>query len=408
MMDLLANTFNVWSSLGLVALYLLPLLLAIFFWKLYLIYIQTDYLSKLNWLLLEIKLPAEVTKSPAAMEMVLTALHQPAAGNLKDQYADGRVRPWFSLELVSLGGAVHFYIHTQDKFKNAIESQIYSQYPTAEVYEVDDYTQFVPYGAPGSTWSIWGLEFQFTKDDPYPIRTYVDYGLDKDPKEEYKVDPLTPILELLGSLGREEQMWIQIPVMATVDRRKKAGSWFGKEGWKEQGKAEIKKIMEKYAKEDETGKKSVELPRVPKYEQDVIDAISRNVSKYGFDCGIRAIYLAPDEHFVGTNIPRMIGGLKQFGSQNLNGFKPLRVSSFEYPWQDPFGSRAAYVKRQMFEAYRRRGYFYWPFKSHKFMVMNTEELATIYHFPGQVAETPTLSRIPSKRGEPPANLPLGR
>ncbi len=38
--------------------------------------------------------------------------------------------------------------------------------------------------------SIWGCEFKFTKGDGYPIKTYVDYGLDKDPKEEYKVDPL--------------------------------------------------------------------------------------------------------------------------------------------------------------------------------------------------------------------------
>lgn len=408
MADLLANTASLWINAGIVMLYLLPIPLAIWFWKLYLLYIRTDYLASLNWLLLEIKLPEEVTKSPAAMEVVLAALHQTAAGNLKDQYTEGKVRPWFSLELVSLGGTVHFYIYTQDRFKNAIESQIYSQYPTAEIYEVDDYTQFVPYGATGSTWSIWGLEFQFTKDDPYPIKTYVDYGLDKDPKEEYKVDPMTPMLELLGSLTPSEQMWIQIPIMATVDRRKKAGTWFGKEGWKEQGEAEIKKIMEKYAKEEEGGKKSVELPRVPKHEQDTIDAINRNISKYGFDCGIRMMYLAPDEHFVGTNIPRMIGSLKQFGSQSLNGFKPLRTTSFDYPWQDPFGGRVAMVKRQMFEAYRRRGYFYWPFKGLKFMVMNTEELATIYHFPGQVAETPTLDRIPSKRGEPPANLPLGR
>jgi hypothetical protein len=40
-------------------------------------------------------------------------------------------------------------------------------------------------------------------------------------------------------------------------------------------------------------------------------------------------------------------------------------------------------------------------------VMTTEELATIYHFPGKVATTPTLGRIPSKRAEAPANLPTG-
>jgi hypothetical protein len=39
-------------------------------------------------------------------------------------------------------------------------------------------------------------------------------------------------------------------------------------------------------------------------------------------------------------------------------------------------------------------------------VLNTEELATIYHFPGRVAETPTFGRIEAKKGEPPSNLPI--
>jgi hypothetical protein len=40
------------------------------------------------------------------------------------------------------------------------------------------------------------------------------------------------------------------------------------------------------------------------------------------------------------------------------------------------------------------------------MVMNVEELATIFHFPGEVATTPTLEKIESKRGEPPIDLPI--
>jgi len=39
-------------------------------------------------------------------------------------------------------------------------------------------------------------------------------------------------------------------------------------------------------------------------------------------------------------------------------------------------------------------------------IMNTEELATIYHFPGEVSKTPSLSRISAKKAEPPTNLPI--
>ena len=399
------NLDSLWSSAGLFFLYFLPIPLAILCWRLYKLYIQTDYIHKMDWLMLEVKIPREILKSPQAMEVALSGLHQPGEGSLIDQYIKGRIRTWFSLEMISLGGSVRFFIRTEKKFKELIESQLYSQYPGVEIFEADDYTQFVPYGAEGSNWSIFGAELQFTKADPYPIKTYIDYGLDKDPKEEFKIDPLTPVMELLGSIGPNEQLWIQIPVMATKDRFKKPDTWFGVQNWRDEGQKLVKEIMEKHAQKDKDGNKMISELSVPKSDRDVIEAINRSISKLGFDCGIRLMYLAPEDKFQAGNIARMLSVFKQFGSLHLNGFKPLRTTSFDYPWQNPFGFRLAALKRKMFESYRRRAYFYWPYRQ-KPMVLNTEELATIFHFPGQVAETPTLERIESKRGEPPPNLPV--
>jgi hypothetical protein len=67
--------------------------------------------------------------------------------------------------------------------------------------------------------------------------------------------------------------------------------------------------------------------------------------------------------------------------------------------------RATRIKKTFYRNYVYRSYIYPP-AGHKPMVMTTEELATLFHIPGQVATTPTLERIPSKRGEPPANLPV--
>ena len=38
--------------------------------------------------------------------------------------------------------------------------------------------------------------------------------------------------------------------------------------------------------------------------------------------------------------------------------------------------------------------------------MNTEELATIYHFPSATVKTPMLGRVEAKKGTPPASLPV--
>jgi len=43
---------------------------------------------------------------------------------------------------------------------------------------------------------------------------------------------------------------------------------------------------------------------------------------------------------------------------------------------------------------------------HETFVLNIEELATIWHFPGQILKVPTLERIESKEASPPPNLPV--
>lgn len=389
------------------AVYLLPFVLLYLLWQVWLFYIRVDWLHKLDLVLLEIKLPREINKSPAAMEVVLAALHQTSEGSLIDRFVKGRLRSVFSLEVVSLGGNVRFFIWGERKYKNMIESQIYSQYPGVEVAETNDYTTAVPYGAPASDWGMFGIEFKLIKADPYPIKTYVDYGLDKDPKEEYKVDPMTPIIELLGSVGPNEQVWFQILIMATRERYKKPGTWFDKQDWRAEGQDLIKKIIKDKLpkKQDELSSLFANEFALTAGERDVIKAIDRSVSKLGFDCGLRVIYLGKGESYQGINVPRLLSCVKQFNSLNLNGFKPGMTTSFDYPWQDVAGLRVAYIKHKIFKAYRRRGYFYPPFVRPP-LVLNTEELATIYHLPGQVAETPTLSRIESRRSEPPNNLPV--
>jgi hypothetical protein len=46
-----------------------------------------------------------------------------------------------------------------------------------------------------------------------------------------------------------------------------------------------------------------------------------------------------------------------------------------------------------------------PFLHSEFFVLNVEELATMWHFPGQILKVPTLERIESKEASPPTNLP---
>lgn len=396
-----------------------PIVFAYVLWNSWIHYIQARWRSNIKWILLEIKVPKEVNKSPLAMEIMLNALNQTGKGKWWDWYAKGRVRDWFSLEIVSLEGHVKFFIRTAATYKNIIEAQLYAQYPDIEIYEVPDYTRYVDYHGEGSAWDVIGRDYMLAKPDPYPIKTYIDYGLDKEGiKEEYKIDPITSIIEYLGSIGKGEQIWIQILVRAAEKRYKKNDGTLG--DWKDEAKDIIAKLKEGDKKDDKDA--GLKMLLKTKGELDTIAAIERSVGKTGFDCGVRAMYLAKKENFnigVHSRAQGVLWGA--FSSTNLNSFKPFNVTAgFDYPWQSYVtfedyiffprfyfnkNKRISEARKKQFDAYKHRSWFYLPCKLTPF-TLTTEEIATIFHFPGGVAQTPTFGRIPSRKSEAPVNLPV--
>ncbi|MBI2120161.1 MAG: hypothetical protein HYT94_00880, partial [Parcubacteria group bacterium] len=212
--SMFSQVFAILGFLFSLAPFWLPVVLGFMLWYLWMVYIQSAHIAEMEWVLLGIRIPKSIMKTPLSMELVLAALHQTSEGNWYKRRWKGQVKPWFSLELVSLGGDIHFFIRTNKKFKNFIEAQLYSQYPGIEVYEAEDYTAHLDYRPGDSQWEMWGTEFAFTKPDPYPIKTYVDYGLDaaikKEEEQAGRTDPLAPTVEFLGSIGKNEQIWIQI------------------------------------------------------------------------------------------------------------------------------------------------------------------------------------------------------
>lgn len=386
----------------------LPFVLGYILFINYVDYARRKFLSSQEHVLLRILPPKEITKTPAAMELFINSLYQTGGeANKYDVYWKGKSRATFSLEIASIDGEVGFYIWTRSSLARYISNQIYAQYPGIEVTEVEDYTEKVDF--PSDNYSMFGMEYKLTQSDPVPIKTYIDYGLDKHSEEEEKVDPITATLEFMGSLTKGENAWIQIIIKAHKKEDKKEGTWFGKtDNWVDEAKKMVEEIKKEGVYKDPDDKDAKGIPFKTKAQDEKIDAIERNISKPGFDVGIRSIYIAEKDAFVGTNIPGMIGSFRQYGSSNLNGFKASNFTSLDFWYQDPFGKRIEKMKKQMFNDYKSRIYFgtFWGPKPREKFVLNTEELATIFHFPGGVASTPTLKRVDSRKGDAPTNLPM--
>lgn len=419
----------------------LPLMLLWVFWVVRYRWLTMKFIDEQPKCLLEIRLPKEITKSPAAMEIFFSHLNQSGAGNLGEAFLDGKTRPWFSFEIVSIGGYVRFFVWcSQAKYRNLVEAQLYAQYPNLEIFEAEDYTKDFYYNP--DKYITFGLQFALSKADPFPIKTYIDYGLDKDQKEEYKIDPITSVLEYLGSLKKGENTWIQIMIQkhepeswehgilkSKIDP-KKANIFekililfFGSSRkLKDEVDDEIKKIKESTLPEVKPGeeKTTFKFPNPTKGQQEVIAALERSATKTAFDCMIRSIYITEKASFSAINISGLVGAMKQYGSANLNSFKPGTISDTSDIGKDfarviPFLNeynikKVNKQKIDLFHAYKLRSYFQGPFKHYggkKPFVLTTEELATIFHFPsGMVSQTPTLQRVGSKKSEAPANLPV--
>ena len=377
--------------------------------SLWLVYIRRDWINRQGSILLEIKIPKDQPKSPAAMELVLQGIWENAnISTPADAFWEGKMREWFSLEIVALNGEVRFFIWAFPRWKKIIESRVYAQYPGAEVHEVEDYAKNLHYEY-NKTY-VWGVNSGLVKPDAYPINTYIEHGVDKKKGDEQEeiVDPLTPVLEYLGTLGPHEFACVQILLRAHASENYLYGRLVAKKDWKSDIKKEVKKIIEEEALIKPELTKPPSLLALTDAQKETIKSIERNAGKLAFDSMVRLFYTAPQDNYEKTRGIGLIGSMRQFGSQNLNGIKPVFSFSFTHPWQDFRDIRKRERLSTLVKAFKRRAYFGEPYHHllAKPYILTTEEVATIFHLPGAVATTPTLKRAPSKKAEAPANLPV--
>jgi hypothetical protein len=123
----------------------LPFLLWVPTLYLYRFLIMERWDNKIKRVLLEVKMPKEVVRPIRAMDQIFAGFHGVHdIATWRETWIEGVFQLSLSFEIVSDGGEIHFYIRTPEMFRGFIESNIYSQYPEAEISLVDDYTKYVP------------------------------------------------------------------------------------------------------------------------------------------------------------------------------------------------------------------------------------------------------------------------
>ncbi|MFH0856441.1 MAG: hypothetical protein V1860_00910 [bacterium] len=396
-------------------------------WLMWIHFIQDEFVGKIKFILLAIDVPKNNEQTPKAVEQIfahLAGAH--SSPNLVEQYWDGYVQPWFSLEIISIDGYIQFLIYAPEMYRDLVEAAIYAQYPDAEISEVEDYADKVPQSYPDKEWDIWGTELILVRPDCYPLRTYQEFehSLSEDMK-----DPMAALLEMMGRLQEGEQAWIQI-IINPIEQK-----------WKEKCDNEVKKIVKEKIPEKKTavdsllngflgqlnsfatsigeiivsaGETKPEKKKDEPYnivmnltegERVIVKSIQEKSAKIGYQCKIRQIYVGKKEVFSKQRgVSGIFGAIKQFNTNDRNSLKPEKkvvITKINYFFKK---SREAVRKTKIVNNYRKRSLGNGTSKK---FIFNIEELATLWHFPMMQVKAPLIKKAEVKKVEPPFNLPTG-
>lgn len=334
--------------------------------------------------LLMLEIPRTNDKKELAAEQLFASLH----GILRDKAElknSGGVQEHLSFEIVSTGGQIRFYVWVPKILQNFVEGQIYAQYPTVQIYKMDE-----DYVDDRSKYPVaYSAELTLTENEALPIKTF----------ENFEVDPLAGITGTLAKLNPDnsEELWIQILTRPIADdwRKKTTDKWIrkiksGRRLFAGNNSSGIDwtwfiEILGAFFRPPSGGTNSdVKAPELSERDKTRIAKAEEKATKLGYEVKIRLAYLGNDQVNAKLNMQALVGTFKQYNSTNLNGFR-LTGGSFKQEDLD------AYKMRQ----FNNRGF-----------ILNVSELASVYHLPHTSVETPNIVWASSKTAEPPAKLPL--
>lgn len=384
-------------------------------------YIRDRWTRTHKNILLAIDIPKGNEQSPKAVENMFAYLGGAhGTQNFYEKWFLGEYQKSFSYEIISLEGYTQFLVRTPVEFRNLVESSVYSQYPDAEISEVDDYTETVPQHYPNEEWDIYGAEFILQDKWFFPIKTYQEFEHQMGPSETQFKDPMASLMDLCGSLRQGEQFWTQIIVTPTgfdwvKEAQKEADNLMGRKKVTKPGLAlkglealgNVSEIIYPLHGEIDSSKKKEERQRTmmdatPKEKQQ-IEGVYLKSTKLGFEAKVRVLYVAKKEVMDKAKVfGGFVGYIKQFGALGMNSFKPdldITMTRTMYFNKEP---RLLVKKRKLFQNYINRSTH-----GRAPSILNIEELATIWHFPVEAnVKSPLIQKAPGRKADAPSSLPI--
>ena len=283
-----------------------------------------------------------------------------------------------SFEVVAHEGLVHYYVVVPVVMIDVITQAVAAAYPSARLEEVSERNIFNPAGKMSSTI---GGEFTLKKNFAYPIATF----------QESKRDAARSMLNALSSASKEDGIGIQILIrpayvgwnkssIATAESIKKnkgVKSGFGAVG--------MRGLMEALWKPPETTTKKPEDQQLSSLEQAAVDSIEDKTRYPGYETLIRVVASSNTAGKSQAMLSSVVSAFSLFDSTSNNGFKFAVSKNIE-----------EFVTAYIFR--------FFPQEVNN-NILNTVELATIFHLPDQGSiPTSQVTRQMDKQVDGPTQL----
>jgi len=313
-------------------------------------------------------------------------------------------KEYISLEIASIEGKIGFYVTVPKHLVELVEKQINAQYPDAVIEKVKQYNIFSPNCATEA------VTLTQVKDAIYPIKTY----------QKLESDPLNAITNTFSKLGKKEGAAIQVMLVPDKGKWRKRAKEVAQSIAEGKGpKATSSKFLDKIggflhgllnfggtmyrsavhpqdqsATEFTAGASEEQIQpevRLTPMEEEVFEGLGMKSSKLDFKTSVRVISASPDKASAKANLGNILGALIQFSSPHLNSLKPIEHWFFK--------------KKRAKKIIKDYIFRYFPTSNRQVMILNTEEIASIFHFPNKNLDTPHVKWLEAKKAPPPSNLP---
>ena len=299
----------------------------------------------LNFVTLMIRLPKDNEIKIDAAEQMFSGLY-----SVKRRGILAWMKPEhsFAFEIVALKEEIAIYVSCPAALRDLVEKQIHGAYPNADIKEVEEVNIFSEKG------KVDFAAICFEKSNYFPIKTYKDLP----------TDGLSLITSALSKMGDGEGAIIQI--LLTPESK----------SWQQKGRGFVQSEKKREADPDKA---------TYGHDPKEMEAINSKVEKPGFRVAIRVVVSSPNETTAESHVNNIVGAFSQFSSA-YNSFKRGRV----------------FLKHLFMIDFIYR---YLPLFKRNTIILNTEEIATVFHLPNKTVETHHIKWLNAKNAPAPNSIP---